>query len=56
LALVDRIWYVWTVAKDEAEPPIVATVVMDDGTDDDLVWLEQQKTGQAAALDWLADH
>jgi hypothetical protein len=44
------------VPEDEAEAPVAVTVVVDDVTDDDLAWLEQQKVEKAALLDWLADH
>ena len=30
--------------------------VVNEITDDDLVWLEQQKVEKATILDWLADH
>ena len=55
-ACLDRIWHTGTVPEDEAEAPVAVTVVVDDVTDDDLAWLEQQKVEKAALLDWLADH
>ena len=52
---VDRIRYNVFVPEEQGQQE-VDVIVVDEVTDEDLVWLEKQKQEKADILNWLADH